>query len=90
MNTARAKTVTRAKAPAEKIDGIDREKLHEIESLAVELAGIAGAEIAKTLGGLLAVRYKTAIKDDVWRDPVSEVDHEVEAMIRERLARLFR
>jgi len=70
-------------------DVLSREYLHEIESFAVELAGIAGAEIAKMLGSLLAVRYKTGIKDDVWRDPVSQVDHEVEAMIRERLAKYF-
>lgn len=81
--------MTAAEAQDAGAGALSREHLHEIESLAIELAGIAGAEIAKTLGGLLAVRYKTAVKDDVWRDPVSEVDHEVEGMIRERLAGHF-
>lgn len=64
--------------------------LREIEALAVELASIAGAEITTALGGLLAVRYKTAATDDLlWRDPVSEVDHHVEKLIRERLAEQF-
>ena len=66
-----------------------RDELHDIERLAIELAGIAGAEIAKALGSLLAVRYKTAAKEDEWRDPVSEIDHKVERMIRERLAENF-
>lgn len=50
------------KAAPEIIDGVSREELHEIERLAVELAGIAGAEIAKALGGMLAVKYKTTLK----------------------------
>ncbi|MFA6265734.1 MAG: inositol monophosphatase [Pseudolabrys sp.] len=69
--------------------GVSRDTLRDIEHLAVELAGIAGAEIAKALGGLLAVKYKTAAKEDEWRDPVSEVDSKVERMIRERLAENF-
>lgn len=64
--------------------------LRDIETLAVELAGIAGNEITTALGGLLAVRYKTAATDDsLWRDPVSEVDHRVEKLIRKRLAEQF-
>lgn len=69
--------------------GLPRELLREIESAAIELAGIAGAEITKAVGGLLAVRYKTAAKEDQWKDPVSEVDQKVEGMIRERLAENF-
>jgi myo-inositol-1(or 4)-monophosphatase len=64
--------------------------LREIEQLAVELAGIAGNEIGAALGGMLAVRYKTAATDDaLWRDPVSEVDQRVEKLMRERLAEQF-
>jgi myo-inositol-1(or 4)-monophosphatase len=64
--------------------------LREIEQLAVELASIAGNEIGAALGGMLAVRYKTAATDDaVWRDPVSEVDSRVETLIRKRLAEQF-
>ncbi len=78
------------KKPAPNADvGISREKLREIESAAIELAGIAGAEITKAVGGLLAVRYKTAVKEDQWKDPVSEVDQKVERMIRRRLAESF-
>ena len=89
MSATRLKTATRAKNAFGATDGASPEVLHEIESLAVELAGIAGAEITRALGGLLAVRYKTAVKDDHWRDPVSEVDHKVEHLIRERLAEHF-
>ncbi|MDO8877809.1 MAG: inositol monophosphatase family protein, partial [Pseudolabrys sp.] len=78
------------KKPAPNADvAISREKLREIESLAIELAGIAGAEITKAVGGLLAVRYKTGAKEDQWKDPVSDVDQKVERIIRERLAENF-
>lgn len=64
--------------------------LREVEALAVELAGIAGAEINTAFGGILKVRYKTAAAADaIWRDPVSEVDHHVESLIRTRLAEQF-
>ncbi len=68
---------------------VPRETLREIESAAIELAGIAGAEITRAVGGLLAVRYKTAAREDQWKDPVSEIDHKVERIIRERLAESF-
>jgi myo-inositol-1(or 4)-monophosphatase len=75
-----AKTVSRSTA----------HDLREIEQLAVELAGIAGNEIGAALGGMLAVRYKTAATEDaLWRDPVSEVDSRVERLIRKRLAEEF-
>jgi myo-inositol-1(or 4)-monophosphatase len=75
-----AEAVSRSTAP----------DLREIEQLAVELAGIAGNEIGAALGGMLAVRYKTAATDDaLWRDPVSEVDSRVETLIRKRLAEQF-
>jgi myo-inositol-1(or 4)-monophosphatase len=64
--------------------------LSEIEETALELARLAGAEIQSALGRTLAVRYK---KSDggttAFRDPVSEVDHAVEALIRARLAERF-
>lgn len=64
--------------------------LVEIEQLAVELAGIAGAEITTALGSILKVRYKSgAAEDMLWRDPVSDVDHRVETIIRARLAEQF-
>jgi len=76
--------IATATKPAGAID------LRDIEQLAVELADIAGNEIKAALGGLLAVRYKTAATDDaLWRDPVSEVDRRVETMIRKRLADEF-
>jgi myo-inositol-1(or 4)-monophosphatase len=67
----------------------------KIEQLAVELADVAGSEITRALGSILAVRYKTTATAEAdaeemkWRDPVSEVDHRVEAIIRKRLAEHF-
>ena len=82
-------TDTSTATPPPLVEGVSRDTLRDIEHLAVELASIAGTEIAKALGGLLAVKYKTAVKEDEWRDPVSEVDGNVERMIRERLAENF-
>ncbi|MCW5689829.1 MAG: inositol monophosphatase [Pseudolabrys sp.] len=76
-------------SPPSAVQGVSRDTLRDIEHLAVELAGIAGTEIGRALGGLLAVKYKTAVKEDEWRDPVSEVDGNVELMIRKRLAENF-
>ena len=57
---------------------------------ALELARLAGAEIQSALGRTLAVRYKkSADGAPAFRDPVSEVDHAVEALIRARLAERF-
>jgi myo-inositol-1(or 4)-monophosphatase len=64
--------------------------LQEIERTAAELARLAGAEIVNALGGLLAVRYKGGSEaEPTWRDPVSEVDHKVEVLIRARLSERF-
>ncbi|MEZ4552947.1 MAG: inositol monophosphatase [Dehalococcoidia bacterium] len=65
--------------------------LDEIEAVAVELAQLAGAEIAGTLGREITVEYKTAGRrgDHEPTNPVSEVDHAVEALVRERLAVRF-
>ena len=82
-------TDTSTATPPPLVEGVSRDTLRDIEHLAVELASIAGTEIAKALGGLLAVKYKTAVKEDEWRDPVSEVDGNVERMIRKRLAENF-
>lgn len=70
-------------------------ELARIESLAVELAALAGAEIVAALGRTLTIRYKEIGSEKLtkaiqagglWRDPVSEVDQAVEALIRSRLA----
>jgi myo-inositol-1(or 4)-monophosphatase len=64
--------------------------LEQIGSLAVELANLAGAEIKSALGSIFTVRYKTGnTGSSLWRDPVSEVDHKVEKIIRERIAEHF-
>lgn len=70
----------------------DAAVLVEWEQMAVEMARIAGAEIVNALGRTLTVRYKTFPGDDGpprFRDPVSEVDRNVEALIRQRLADRF-
>ncbi|PSO10165.1 inositol-1-monophosphatase [Sphingobium sp. AEW4] len=64
--------------------------LARMEAVAVELATIGGREILATLGSLMAVQYKG--DDDaiaLMRDPVSEVDSRVEAMIRSHLVNHF-
>lgn len=69
---------------------LSERELVEIEREAVELATMAGARIATALGRTLKVRYKGDADDDQnLRDPVSEVDEDVEAVIRERVATLF-
>ena len=76
-----------AEAPA-----LSPDLLAEIEATAVELARLAGAEIETTLGKVLAVEYKGAAagaEAALLRDPVSEVDRNVETLIRARLAERF-
>ncbi len=70
------------------IDQPDDTLLAEIEQVAVELATLGGAECRATLGSMLSLAYKG---DDPARltDPVSEVDHRVETMIRARLDERF-
>jgi myo-inositol-1(or 4)-monophosphatase len=70
---------------------LSERELIEIERAAVELATLAGARIRTALGRTLAVRYKPDAQgaSDSLRDPVSEVDHDVEALIRERVGALF-
>ena len=65
--------------------------LAQIEELAVELAHLAGAQIADTLGSEITVAYKAEPQRDGIEptNPVSDVDHAVEAMIRERVGTRF-
>lgn len=64
--------------------------LAEIERTAVDLARLAGTEIQASLGRTLSVRYKAgADPETLFRDPVSEVDHRTEVLIRARLDELF-
>jgi myo-inositol-1(or 4)-monophosphatase len=64
--------------------------LSELEETALELARLAGAEIAGALGRTLAIRYKkTGEGAPPFRDPVSAVDPRVEVLIRTRLAEQF-
>lgn len=65
--------------------------LAEIERVALELATLAGAEIMRAFGGIFAVRYKAAAMGGAisLRDPVSEVDGRIEALIRARVAERF-
>ncbi|MCZ4260561.1 inositol monophosphatase family protein [Limimaricola sp. G21655-S1] len=67
----------------------DNADLRGIEATAVELATLAGSEIALALGGLLEVRYKAKAGIESLRDPVSEVDEKVERMIRTVLSDRF-
>lgn len=60
--------------------------LVEVEALAVELARAAGDEAHAALSRTIDVGYKANRKGkEDHGDPVSEVDHAVEALIRERL-----
>ena len=66
------------------------EELIEIEAHAVELARLAGAEIVSTLEREITVEYKDEAKPGVApTNPVSEVDHAVEDLVRARLAERF-
>nr|WP_298682236.1 inositol monophosphatase [uncultured Dongia sp.] len=84
------------------IPGLTADKLRQIEETAVDLAKLAGAEIVQALGRSISIRYKSvdpakvaakAAKDsapiNLFRDPVSEVDQNVEKLIRLRLADKF-
>jgi myo-inositol-1(or 4)-monophosphatase len=65
-------------------------ELDEIERMAVELATLASAEIVAAFGGIFTVRYKTGVAGvSMLRDPVSEIDRRVEALMRSRLAERF-
>ena len=69
---------------------LGRDLLDDLEETAVELARLAGAEIQNTLGKVLEVEYKgSSAEAAALRDPVSEVDRNVELLIRARLADRF-
>lgn len=71
-------------------DRIDPELLAEIESVAVELAQLGGAEIRAALGTMMLIKYKGIEEDPAHlKDPVSEVDGRVEALIRQKLSTRF-
>jgi myo-inositol-1(or 4)-monophosphatase len=63
--------------------------LRAFERTAVTLADLAGARIAAALGRTLSVRYKTGASAEEFRDPVSEVDQEVEQAIRALVGERF-
>jgi myo-inositol-1(or 4)-monophosphatase len=64
--------------------------LDEIESMAVELAHLAGAEMISTLGREITVEYKQAGRgQELPTNPVSNVDHAVEALVRGRIGERF-
>ena len=72
----------------------DDRTLEQIERTAVEIARLAGAEIVTALGGMLAVKYKSDLArkegdEFAYRDPVSEVDHRVEVLLRARISERF-
>jgi myo-inositol-1(or 4)-monophosphatase len=70
---------------------MDEATLRAIETLAVELAHEGGRQAIDGLGREIAVDYKTESKQDghAPRDPVSEIDHAVEALVRERVGAAF-
>jgi myo-inositol-1(or 4)-monophosphatase len=66
------------------------DNLSEIERVAVEMAALAGAEISIALGTIMTIRYKgKAEVGEAPRDPVSEADHRIEQLIRDRIAGHF-
>ncbi|WP_142850327.1 inositol monophosphatase [Telmatospirillum sp. J64-1] len=72
------------------ISPVPEDTLCAIENRAVELARLAGTEIIAALGRTLAVRYKGDPENEAsLKDPVSEVDHEVEVLIRALLGEHF-
>lgn len=71
-------------------DGLSDERLRALEQTAIELARLAGTEIVNALGHTLTVRYKGGSEEELsFLDPVSEVDRQVEVMIRARVAERF-
>lgn len=69
--------------------GLPASLLADIEAMAVELAQLAGAEIVSTLGREITVEYKDANAEGRPTNPVSEVDHAVEALVRTRIGERF-
>lgn len=69
----------------------DADTLRAIEALAVELARAGGIQATDGLAREITVDYKTESKEEgqAPRDPVSEIDRAVEAMVRERVGERF-
>lgn len=64
--------------------------LAEIERTAVNLATLGGARIMAGLGRTLQVMYKSSKGSEAhFRDPVSEIDRDVEALIRAEISDHF-
>lgn len=74
---------------------VDRATLERLEALATALAHEAGGIVADALLRELQVDYKTDAarpprkRDESSGDPVSDVDHAVEALLRERIGAEF-
>lgn len=65
-------------------------ELDKIEATAADLAALGGARISAALGRTLSVQYKTGDPaSGQFHDPVSDVDHEVEELIRKEVAVRF-
>ncbi|GMU41518.1 MAG: hypothetical protein AMXMBFR23_23840 [Chloroflexota bacterium] len=68
----------------------DAATLEAIEAFALDLARAAGAEVERALRREIAIDYKPdAHGKPAEVDPVSEVDHAVEALVRARLAEAY-
>ena len=82
--------MTSSPSPVDAVS-IDDETLRAIEALAVELAREGGRQATEGLAREIVVEYKTESKEDgqAPRDPVSEIDRAVEALVRERVAERF-
>ena len=86
-NNPHAEATGKLKPKPALVDGAD---LREIERVAVDLANLAGAEITTALTRILRVRYKSgSAEEDTLGDPVSEVDRNVEQLMRARVAEHF-
>ena len=72
-------------------DGIPPDApLDAIEELAVDLAREGGRTIASALEGEIRVEYKGKARGEhAPTDPVSEIDHAIERLVRERVGELF-
>lgn len=71
-------------------DDLTARALDEMERAAADLAALGGARITSALGRTLSIRYKSdAAAAGLARDPVSEVDHDVERLIREEVDARF-
>jgi myo-inositol-1(or 4)-monophosphatase len=72
---------------------VDPARLAEFEVLAAEFARVAGAEIVAARSKAVAVRYKELPGAEeggpLWQDPVTQVDHDVEVLMRARLSDRF-